>query len=544
MVKVKRVALRHSGLSVIPGAHKVGDSDPKEEIEVAVHLRYHPAGKALPSLEELGKKLPHQRKHLSHREFESTHGADPADVTRVKSFIREHDLEVLEVNLAHRMVTLRGTITAFNSAFGVQLVDYEYEGRRFRAHEGAVHIPEEFEGVVTGVFGLDSRPAARPYFHLHALEEEDASSSAFEGKFYPNQLAWPYQFPADVNGAGQSIAMIELEGGFEPQYLQQYFQQTLKLPMPEITTVSVAGGQNQPYTEDQGSGEKKYSSANTEVYLDIEVAGAIATGARIVVYFAPNTFKDFLLALKQAVHDAEQNHSVISISWGNPEDKWDRSVVNAFNETLQEAAAKGIAVCAASGDLGSKDSVWNLDGLAHVDFPASSPFALACGGTRLTAEDNHIKEEVVWNDSSGASGGGVSDIFACPPYQNSICPQSVNPGAKIGRGVPDIAGNADQETGYITQVNEKIKVVGGTSAVAPLYAALLALVNQKVGTPVGFLNPFLYSMGQSSDVFHDITVGDNITSRTGGYRAQAGWDACTGWGSVNGLNLLSALRGS
>jgi kumamolisin len=278
--------------------------------------------------------------------------------------------------------------------------------------------------------------------------------------------------------------------------------------------------------------------------LDIEVAGAVAPGARIAVYFAPNTTRGFLDAITTAVHDPQRKPSVISISWGSAEKNWSRNALQSFDQAIQEAALLGVTVCCASGDNGSSDG--ENDSLAHVDFPASSPSALGCGGTRLDASNGAISREVVWNEGAngGATGGGVSDFFPLPSYQaGANVPASVNPGGISGRGVPDVAGDADPNTGYQIQVDGHRAVFGGTSAVAPLWAGLIALINQKLGKPVGFLNPLLYGQLATAGVVRDITAGSNDISQLGGYDSRPGWDACSGLGAPDGAKLLSALAG-
>ena len=217
--------------------------------------------------------------------------------------------------------------------------------------------------------------------------------------------------------------------------------------------------------------------------------------------------------------------------------------MQAFNQAFQDSTTLGITVCAASGDSGSSDG--ETDGLSHVDFPASSPYVLGCGGTRLNSRSGAITSEVVWNDQSmggGATGGGVSDFFPLPSWQaSSSVPPSANPGGHVGRGVPDVCADADPATGYVVRVDGQSTVFGGTSAVAPLWASLLVLINQKLGRQVGYVNPFFYEklVTQSSasvkeQGFDDITQGNN-----GAYGARSGWDACTGLGSPDGLKLLN-----
>jgi kumamolisin len=268
--------------------------------------------------------------------------------------------------------------------------------------------------------------------------------------------------------------------------------------------------------------------------LDIEVAGAVAPGAKMVVYFAPNTAQGFLRAINQAVHDNVNKPTVISLSWGGAEDPTDQTT-EQINQILQDAAAMGVTFCVAAGDSGSRDNPNDPDHAA-VDFPASSPYALACGGTRLEVTGTAITDEVVWYHTDGSGGGGgVSRIFDLPDYQkNSNVPSAVNPAGKVGRGLPDISGDADPDTGYQILVDGKHLTFGGTSAVAPLWAGLVARLNQKLGKPVGFLNPLLYA---NPGALHDITSGTNPD-----YTAGPGWDACSGLGSPNGMKLLQALQ--
>jgi len=338
-----------------------------------------------------------------------------------------------------------------------------------------------------------------------------------------------YKFPNGLDGSGQCIGIIELGGGYRNADIKAYFH-NLGLPVPHVKTVRVDGGKNLPTNAE---------SADGEVMLDIEVASAVAPKALIAVYFAPNTDKGFLDALTMAIHDTVNKPSVISISWGSAEKNWTAQAMASFDQALQTAAALGVTVCCASGDNGSSDG--ESDGKAHVDFPASSPFALGCGGTKLTGTGAAITSESVWNENpvNSATGGGISNFFPMPAYQGSVnLPQSANPGDPKGRGVPDVAGDADPATGYLVRVDGQEFVIGGTSAVAPLWSGLIALMNQKLGHPVGFLNPLLYGSIEGTGSFRDITSGNN-----GAYSAMQGWDACTGWGTPIGANLLHALGG-
>jgi len=486
---------------------------------------------------------------MTHAEFDEKHGADAADIEHIRQFAKENNLTVVREDAARRSVMLSGTVADFNKAFGQKLKTYSYARGTYRGREGFVKIPAEFEGVIEGVFGLDNRPVARRHM---ARTKRSAAAAGKAQPFTPVQLAQIYNFPSDADGSGQTIGIIELGGGYFPQDLQEYFQ-SLKLPLPTVIPVSVDSAKNSPTTA---------NSDDAEVVLDIEVAGAIAPGAQIVVYFAPNdaTSKGFLDAITKAVHDTQYNPSVISISWGGSEDIPTSTFQTQFDQVLQEAALLGITVCVAAGDDGAADlgpKVW--DGKAHADFPSSSPFALSCGGTRLIASNGAIQSESVWNQkkadlsaqagpdgSFGSGGGGVSGAFPIPAYQdNANVPGSLNPPGFKGRGVPDVSGDADPDTGYQIQVDGQQIQEGGTSAVAPLWAGLIARINQKLKGRVGFINPQIYALAADSGVFHDVTIGNNRVSykkfKNVGYDAQKGWDACSGLGSVDGTKLSQNL---
>jgi len=519
----------------------VGTPHLKERIEVTLYVRPRTgitAIKGALAAERLGAIMPAERRHMTHEEFTAAYGANPKDLATIEAFAQAHGLTVTEVSPAKRSVVLAGTVAAFSEAFGVSLATYEYWGGTYRGRVGAVHVPAELAEIVQGVFGLDDRPQAKPHFRVlkeaataGTSDRRNSSQQLNNHSFTPTQLAQLYNFPSGVNGHGQCVAIIELGGGYRPQDLTAYFAQ-LGVAMPRIKTVAVDGAHNYPTGNPSGP--------DGEVMLDIEIAGALAPAAQFVVYFAPNTDRGFLDAIKAAIHDHQNRPSVISISWGGPEASWTVQALQTYDQAFQEAAALGITICCAAGDDGSSDGI--SDGYAHVDFPASSPYILGCGGTHLEASNAAISQEVVWNEGTmaGATGGGISEFFTLPGFQKLVSvPPSVNPGGKQGRGVPDVAGDADPTPGYLIRVDHRQVVFGGTSAVAPLWAALIALINQQLGHPVGYLNPLLYS-GQiaNSGAFHNITSGNN-----GAYQARQGWDPCTGLGTPNGAKLLQVLTG-
>jgi len=366
---------------------------------------------------------------------------------------------------------------------------------------------------------------------VSAQSSANATTPSAASSFTVPQLKQLYNFPTELDGKGQTIGLIELGGGYQDSDLNAYFGQ-LKMPRPSVTWVGVDGAKNDP----------GHSATDAQVTLDVEVTGSVAPGAHIVVYFAPNTLKSFVNVLNRAIHDSVNRPSVISLAWGGPEDpKAQLNFAQSMNAVLQSAAALGVSVIVAASDAGVTDNV--KDGRPHVDFPASSPYVLAVGGTRLTANGTTIASEVVWNggDDGGATGGGVSDIFPRPDWQRNVNVPP-RPGGGEGRGQPDVAASADPAAGYRVYIHGSNTVVGGTASATPLWAGLIALINQGVGHNVGFINPILYEKIGPSGALRAITQGDNGINGVKGYAAGPGWNAAAGWGTPDGRKLLAAFR--
>jgi len=524
----KPLPLTGSERAPLEGARLIGPANPNEQVDVTIRLRSRAGKKPIVTADAFTKPI-EKRTILSRKEFEQRHGADPADIARVESFAHDHKLTVKEKSAGRRTVILSGPVSAMNQAFGVELKQYEHPNGRYRGRTGAIHIPTDLQDVIEGVFGLDNRPQAKPHFRRRR-ERAGARAQAVSLSYTPPQVAAFYDYPTGVDGTGECIALIELGGGYTTTDLSNYWNQLNLSKTPTVSAVSVGNGSNNPTGDPSGP--------DGEVMLDIEVSGSIAPGASIVVYFADNTDAGFLNAITTAVHDSTNNPSVVSISWGGPESSWTQQAMTSMDEAFQSAAAMGVTVCVAAGDDGSTDGV--TDGLNHVDFPASSPNVLACGGTTLVASGNSITSETTWNElanNEGATGGGISDVFPLPTWQNGAgVPPSANSNHNVGRGVPDVSGDADPTTGYVTLVDGQSGVIGGTSAVAPLWAALIALINESIGKPAGLINPLLYQTASTADDFNDVTTGNN-----GAYSAGPGWDACTGLGSPIGAQVAAAL---
>jgi kumamolisin len=415
-----------------------------------------------------------------------------------------------------RTVELTGAAADMQKAFGVELNQKKIDGVEYRVREGSIFLPSSLAGGVVAVLGLDNRPQAKAHFRVKPLAAAPAS-------YTPPQVAAAYSWPATASGKGQTIGIVELGGGYRKADLTAYFK-TLGLAAPSIKAVSVDKGKNAPTTA---------SGADGEVMLDIEVAASVAPGAKVAVYFTPNTDKGFTDAITTAVHDTTNKPSVISISWGGPESSWTAQAMTALDAACQSAAALGVTITVAAGDDGSSDGGTGN----NVDFPASSPHVLACGGTKLDANGATITSEVVWNEEAnneGATGGGVSTFFPLPPWQTNAGVPAASSGGG-GRGVPDVAGDADPTTGYTIRVDGQTMAIGGTSAVAPLWAGLVAVANQQLGAQVGFMQPAIYA-AKAAAAFNDVTSGNN-----GAFKAGPGWDACTGLGSPMASKLIPLL---
>jgi kumamolisin len=536
----KHVPLPGSKRALLPDSRPAGPINPAEIASLTVRVRSvgNPDDLTRKAY-ELAETPLSKRKYLTHQELEKNHGARSDDLDKVEHFAQEHDLTVVHRSAAERTVVLKGTLGNLLAAFPADVQMYHHAVGTYRGRRGEIGLPEELQGIVTGVFGFDTRPKHRaPHRQKRAMQ----TGPGGENGVAATEFATRYNFPAGLNGhaldgAGQTIAIIELGGGYRSTDLQMFFHE-IGVPVPKVASISVDHAGNHPTTPD---------SADGEVMLDLEVAGAVAPQANFAVYFAPNVGdKGFLDAISAAVHDSQRKPGVISISWGAPEDSTDSQGLDAYHELFAAAGALGITVCAASGDHGAADlDAGHWDNKIHVNHPASDDLVLGCGGTQVDAQNN----DVVWNDGTPfdvnvpggggwTSGGGISKAFRVPSYQEKIgLPKSIDGGSE-GRGVPDIAMSA---TNYFTRVDTAEGMSGGTSAVAPLMAALVARLNQAKKTNMGFMNPFLYS-SVAKGVVHDVTIGSNaIKPMVKGYSATKGWDACTGLGTPDGTAILNNL---
>ncbi|WP_372170245.1 protease pro-enzyme activation domain-containing protein [Xanthomonas axonopodis] len=510
---------------IAPSTIEAGQPPQDERMRVLLAVR-------MPALNAAADALLHLQPNtlpiaLTRAEFSERFAASATDLQAVADFAARYGLTMEHAHADSGNVILEGTVQQCEAAFQVSLRDYVDGAMRYRGRTGPVSIPQTLGGIVTAVLGLDARPQAQT---LPSAPEATASSppalqatapaDSQDGpimQYTPPQLAQLYGFP-EHDGQGQCIGIIVLGGGYARAQMAAYFAQ-LRVPMPTLVDVLLPGATN---TVSRGNAD-----ADVEAQMDIQIAGAIAPGAKLVVYFAHNTDNGFLEAINAAIHDAEHSPGVIAISWGFTESQWTPQSRQAYNGAFQAAALMGITVCIAAGDDGASDGQPGL----NVCFPASSPFVLACGGTRLQVTADSATEQAWAN-----GGGGESRFFARPAWQKDLrITDARHQSRQLGmRGVPDVAANADAQTGYYLSINGQPAVMGGTSAAAPLWAALLARIYGANRMQPHFVLPRLYGR---PDAFRDIVAGDNA-----GFRASTGWDANTGLGVPDGARLTEVLR--
>src|ERR1700733_1828648 len=541
-------------------ARRIADADPDERLNVSIKLRRKRGHPTLPDQLYWSKTPPGKRTFLSRDEFADQYGADSKDLGVLLNFAKANKLRVIASSLARRTIVVSGSVKQMNRIFRVDLGIYAFPGGAYRGREGRIYVPSSIAHIVVGVWGLDNRQAVR----RHTVTSQDTPAGAVA--LTPPQVGQLYNFKAG-RGAGQTIGILEFGGGYVVRVIGGIFKMTITpdvdaffqsvgLAVPKITPVPVDGVFNDP-----GNPLDPYNPSG-EVLLDIDVAGSIAPEAHLAVYFAPNSVQGTIDAFSTAVHDAVNQPSVITMSWGGSEfspsessPNWNQSSLDAMSEIFAEAASMGISILASSGDDGANCEM--SDGAAHVLYPASDPWVTGCGGTIITNVDGLHFDENTWNDKvldpvygfiGGATGGGFSRIFTKPKWQQH--PKSMIRFPRR-RGVPDIAGNGSPYSGYKIFVFGQAAQIGGTSAVAPLYAGFIATLNARLGFNLGYLNPSLYQAKLFPNVFRDIDDGrsnavlylDLATfpvsiATSPGFRSGAGWDACTGLGVINGAGFI------
>jgi len=522
--------------------------DDDERARISLLLRPRSGEHAIfTELKKMEVLLPAERNYLSREQYAERFGASDGDVAAVEAFAQNNGLTLAHTSHSRRLVDLSGTLAQVSRAFAVRFGCFEYAGHGvYRAPSSSVHVPAHLADVIEAVMGF----TARTHYTYPAMTNP---SAARQRLIDPRRIAQTYAFPNGSRGRGQCIGIIVLGGGFYESDLAEYFYQ-LGLPKPRITQVNVGDQQNNPADTNairdycsnaklcglrQARGlshpdehRRRNSTKNIEwtleTTMDVELVGTWANEAHLVAYFAHNDSRGKFEALEAAIHDRYNNPSVISCSWGAPESLLRKEFVFAANRLFAAAALMGVTMCCASGDDG--------DGSRSAPkpqpfFPASSPFVLSCGGTAFSRPLKGKPVEVVWRekvgDRKGASGHGISSKFRLPSWQSSVVRRT----KKRGRAVPDVSGKADAAGGYKCVVAQIHFPGCGTSAAAPLWASLAALLNERLRVRVGYMTPLLYQ-----ESFRD------AIRALGDARRSSGWSWEGGLGTPRGEALLAALR--
>lgn len=555
------------------GAQPKGEINPAAEMEATVMLKSK--GTDLAMDRTLKRIHAGRQTFLTNEQLVEKFGPSEKAVTEITKFANDHKLNI-EMDPRSGRAVLSGEAGKFQDAFQIPLKEYTTpDGTTFRGRQGALAIPDSLHRHIEGVYGLDNRPHARSYARFLPMPEQTAemgqaskfveprdggrvatnpadapkggeapkSGEAPKGDapgggqaeprarigYLSTEIADAYKFPKQGMGENTSVSIIQLGGGMDMLNEAAYYKQH-GLPMPEIKLVSVSGASTSP------SGIPRYDG---EVALDSQIIGGIAPKAQQKIIFAPNTDAGFIDAVTRGTFEAagERPTTAISISWGQAEEAWTPQAMQGLSTAFKKAAMKGISIFAAAGDDGAVDNA--PSGKFNTDYPASDPNVTAAGGTRLLIERGQISSEMAWNSSGGATGGGISQKFPRPDFQKDLnIPKNPQNPNFLGRGVPDIAGNADPSTGWKIKVGGVDQLSGGTSAVAPMFAGLSLRISSIIGQNTGPWNPFLYRQGMGGGaIYNDIIMGHN-----NGYSTAFGWDPVTGWGSVNGTAMLDAIR--
>ena len=547
----KWIELAGSSKKVSPGSTIGAPRLPNEMMEVLVRIR-----RKSPLPFSIGAN----REHMSYAKYANKYGAAISDLNAVRRFAKTFQLKVKAAFLVERSIILKGRLADFSKAFLVDFKTHHFpDGTSYRGREGHIFIPKKLHGIIIGVFGLDERPVVHSHPRHrkstkthHFLRSRTFQTPGRVKSFLPKQLADIYKFPKGTDGHGQTIGIIEIGGGFRKSDLNIFFKIS-GIQLPNINVAKFRGGiGNIPSPKDN-------DLPNFEVLTDIQIVGSLAPKANIIMYLGKDgSTMQSILVTQAAIHDRTYKPNILSLSWGGKEFEpsntaghMELQYQDNMNDLFQTAKCLGITICASTGDNASacvpaNDPNRPDDGRAHVEFPASSPFVLAIGGTHIiNSTDKYVREEVWHSGVNVGTGGGISRFFSRPDYQRAVRQLALNPKGGAGRGIPDVSANAAGESGYRILIDgrwycgqdKKHPPIGGTSCATPLWAALIARLNQALNTNLGFVNPLLYKLPLSNGGFQNVSKGNN-----GSYNARRGWNACTGLGTPNGQKLLSTLQ--
>ena len=494
----------------------IGFPDPKEKIEVRAHSTpTYPSDDILSEMAIALSDDISSREYLIRSDLEEYFGIPEADLDEIKCYFEEFGISIKDVSRLARNILLEGELASFEEAFHTQIGIYKnHQKKTYLNYSGYLYLPPNLASKFLWIRGIN------PEYHTERRNptkpmDDPNSSNADNLGYNPLLLAKAYNFPKELTGRGQCIGIVELGGKFLKSDLTK-FCRTNKIRTPRVVEVGDLFGTDQ-------------LANNAEVTLDTQVVAALAQKAKIVIYNAHNIVD----AMNLVLCDNENRPNVISISWAASENFYQRERILELNHAFFLASLLGITIVGASGD----DGALNLQRTPNVSLPASHPLVLACGGTMLEIEEEKIKWEAVWNERGGqsASGGGFSKLYPRPQYQYDTLSKYFS-SYDFGRGVPDVAANAGIKNGYTIFFNGKQGPIGGTSASTPLWASLIALLNEGIGKNLGFVNNLLFPLS-CTNAFNQILYGNNQV-----FNAGPGWNPCTGLGSPNGEEILNELR--
>lgn len=545
----------------------VGSAAPGMRLSLSINLSLHNTDDLKRYLQgeyTPGSLLYHR--YLQPAQFAALYGPSAQDVQQVANYLRAQGFSVTHAVAGQQVIDFSGTVEQAEQSFAVQIHTYRAaSGRVFYANSTSPLVPPALRPLIANINGLDNAIVrTHPPLNLHGLRISTRSprvsgcpgpgtGSGSTPYLLPSQFASAYNYTgaynAGLHGEGQSIALFELDSYSASDIAA--FQSCYDANSPtRINNVIIDGGVSPP------------SSGADEVELDMEVLlGELSGLTNIFVYQAPNDSSDvgYNDEWNQIVQD---NIPIVSTSWGLCEPDVSASTVAAEKGFFMQADAQGQSIVAAAGDFGAFDC---NDGNLAVDDPGSSPYITGVGGTHLVVNSNNsYNSESAWSGTPNAyngGGGGVSQLWAMSSYQSgpgvingtySSGSPCVAPHGQYCREVPDVALNADPNVGYVIYCTVPASFychnygpwlsAGGTSAAAPMWAAVVALTNEYAlahgGTNLGFLNPTLYALLNSSTLysraFHDVTSGTNLH-----YPATANYDMATGIGSPNVYGFIT-----
>jgi Pro-kumamolisin, activation domain len=602
------MVLSHTVSPAIQGAQKTGSVNANQSMTLTIALQ--PRNQAM--LEKFARDVSTPRSGMYHQYvtpaiFGQTFGPDPSLVSQVQSFAQQSGLRVTQVRSGGLFITLSGNAKQIQDAFHVSLATYkDAHGQAFFANTNDAQLPRSIAAGVRGIVGLDNANVRHNYATKpRALEKplvnskDDAPGNAScpqtVGTFglTPPQLATAYNFPSNLNGAGQRVALVEFDG-----YTNSDIAAYAACFAPSVNVNNVLNTRLVDLASPLNPGD-----GAVEDELDIEVLLGLAPGlSKIDVYEAPNT-NEGLIDMSIAIANDDMDGTV-SVSWGACEADAGFGIASIEELAYLQMAAQGQGVYVATGDTGAYDCLAGSSGVPYyhsmqtsVDDPSADPYVAAVGGTTLSqnASTSAYIGETVWNSSGttptaqdAGTGGGFSTFWSVPTWQSGAR-ATQTPGGIANptgsRAIPDITADADPSTGYAEycsagsicqSVGGGWFDIGGTSASAPLWAALAALANQQAGTRIGLITPALYSLygadtaathtaagitlgsttffdyaaqvngatapGSSSIAFHDITDGSNtFQGYAAGFTSQKGFDAASGLGSMYGSTIVNYL---